>query len=120
MNNHPAPASHPSTPGPEYRLELNNRLQRRGWKARLTWDQDVSYGPGHNLTWRSVCRCPFHFSPYLVDSHLWLIVDGVEYGRGEGRTIDLAKEEAARLALRRLIFEEIRPFIERRSGPAAP
>jgi len=110
MNNRPAPA-----PPTEYRLQLNNLLQDCGWEARFTWEEDEKDGPDHEPTWRAACNCPFHFSPCLLGSHLCPIVDGHEYGQGEGKTIRLAREEAARRVLQRLLFQNtVLPLIKRR------
>ena len=90
-----------------YRLRLNNWLASRGWANRFTWDHPESDGPNHDPTWLAVGRCLFRFvfSPRLLDSYLRSTVDGNEYCRGEGKTLARAKEEAARIALRRLIHE---------------
>ena len=74
MGDHPTPtpatSPPPSSPAPEYRLELNNWLQDRGWTGRRTWDNDRSDGPPHAPTWHAVCRCPFHSSQHFLDSYL--------------------------------------------------
>jgi len=118
----PAPAPHPHTPvSREYRLELNNWLQSRGWLTRLTWNGDEKDGPDDNPTWHAACNCPFHFTPFLLDSHLYPIVDGTEYGRSKDRKLGLAREEAARRALRRLLLENVvLPLIERRQDRPSP
>lgn len=41
-------------------------------------------------------------SPCLLDSYSLLTVDDKEYGRGAAKKLAAAKEEAARMALRRL------------------
>ena len=112
MNNQPAPTLTPPPPT-DYRIQLNNWLQKRGWEKRLSWDQEWSDGPDDNPTWHAICRCPFHCSPRLLDAHLRPTVDNEEYGKGTGRAKRRAKEEAARTALRRLSYEEARPLLER-------
>ena len=66
MTNQPAP---PPTPPPptDYRLQLNNWLQHRGWNERFRWDNDTKDGPDHNPTWHALCRCPSTSLPvYLM------------------------------------------------------
>jgi len=120
MANPPAPALNLHVPVSECRLELNNWLQDRGWNSRFAWDDDKKDGPDHKPTWHVVCRCPFHFSPSLLDSYMWPTVDGIECGWGTDRTIDLAKEKAAHIALRRIILKEVTlPLIQRRQNQSA-
>lgn len=114
MKDDTPPPSNSSTPQEkQYWFLLHNWLQTRGWKNRfssLQWES----GPGHAPTWHVVCACPFHFSPRLFDSYTSPEVDGHEYGRGEGGNLMLAKNDAARIAFRRLLYEEAMPIIQRR------
>ncbi|EGO05251.1 hypothetical protein SERLA73DRAFT_129097 [Serpula lacrymans var. lacrymans S7.3] len=65
-----------------YRMELNNVLQQRdGSTSALTWEA-FSTGPLHDPTWTYIAY-----------------IKGVEYGRGQGRGKDIAKELAAQRAL---------------------
>lgn len=47
--------------------------------------------------------------PYIPSA-----VDGEDYGRGAGNTLMGAKNHAARVVFRRLLYEEAMPLIERR------
>ena len=46
-------------------------------------------------------------SSCLFGSHSHSAVDGVDYGSGYGETLVLAKERAAQIAFRRLLYESI-------------
>jgi len=62
-------SSSTSLPEDGYRVQLNNWLQGRGLEDRLTWTK-FKEGPENAPIWHAVCRCPFHFSPRLLDSYL--------------------------------------------------
>ncbi|KAF9652937.1 hypothetical protein BDM02DRAFT_3108589 [Thelephora ganbajun] len=113
----PFPSSIPS--GHHYRQQLCNWLQPRKSKDKLSWDEQ-KVGPDDAPTWHAACICSFHFSPRPLDSYMQLTVDGQVYGRGEGKRLGLAKEEAAHIAYRRLLWEEVQRLINRRLSPHTP
>lgn len=117
MNNPPAPPSSPPLKR-EFRLELNNWLQSRGWRDRLTpYSEEYREGNGGNLirVWFAVYKCSFHLSPRLLDVYLRPTVDGRVYGESKSyESAKAAKEEAARIAYRRLLWEEAKPVVRNR------
>ena len=118
MTDHPDPS--PSLPEQEgYRLRLNNLLQSPGRQGQeLKWAKPWSEGPDHKPTWNVTCQRLFHFSPCLLDPYLQSTVNGVNYGPCKGGTVSAAKEEAARLVFRHLLYEEAMPVIQRRLNPS--
>jgi len=72
--------SHNPANMPEYRLMLNNYIQRNPAAGALTWDC-TSIGPRHAPEWTVIAR-----------------INGVEYGRGVAQNQGVAKEAAAQQA----------------------
>ena len=86
-----------------------------GHLGRFSWGDPIRGGPSDdspNWTVAASCQSP----NCLAYSHLTLlIVDGMEVGRGTGRFLNVAKEEAARQALKRLTIQNhVLPLVERR------
>ncbi|KAF9792857.1 hypothetical protein BJ322DRAFT_1103317 [Thelephora terrestris] len=73
-----------------YRTELNNYLQVNGGPSRLQW-KDVKDGPQHRPTWTAICY-----------------IDGTQYAKVSKNNLSEAKEEAARVAHRALLFDRFR------------
>ena len=120
MSDPPAPPPSPPVPQPrEYRLELNNWLQSRGLRERVTWRKEKR-GPDDSPIWLVVYECPFHFSLRFPGPYLQPTVDGNDHSWAEDKTVALAGEEAARIALRRFVCEETKPLIERRKNSPTP
>jgi len=118
MNNQPTPPSSSSLPEREFRLELNSWLQSRRWRNRLTSCSEESKEDNDGkLTrvWLAIYRCSFHLSPRLLDIYLQPTVDGKVYGESKSYgSAKEAKEEAARIAYRQLLWEETKPVIRNR------
>jgi len=118
MNNQSTPPSSSPPPEREFRLELNNWLQDRGWRNRLTSysgeSKEVNDGKLIRV-WLAVYKCSFYLSPRLLDVYLWPTVDGRVYGESKSYgSAKEAKEEAARIAYRRFLWEEAKPVIMNR------
>ena len=118
MSDHPTPASSSSLPEHGYRQQLNNLLQSRGSRGGLTSNERKG-GSEDCPIWFAVYKCPFQFSSRLLDAYLQPTVDDKVYGQGRGNTLAVAKEEAARIAYRRFLWEAVEPLIQRRSTQAA-
>ena len=93
-------------------------MQSHGLRDRLTWGawNEVS---GDRPIWFAVYKCPFHFSLRSLDAYLQPTVDDSVYGQGSGNTLAIAKEQAARIAYRCLLWEAVERLIQRRSTQAA-
>jgi len=91
----------------DYRTELNNFLQVNGGVGRLDW-QTSHQGPQHDLIWTASCysRC------FLTNSNFARltqpIVDGVEHGSASSNSLGDAKEKAAHITHRALMFQAVR------------
>lgn len=71
----------------------------------------------NRTTWLAVYKCSFHLSPRLLDVYLQPTVDDRVYG--ESRSFESAKEakeEAARIAYRRLLWEEAKLVLRNQPG----
>lgn len=70
---------------------------------------------------RVYLACCLQMSVSLLSPFTWFLpestVDGEVYGRSQSERHKLAKEEAARLAFRRLLWKEVLPIIEPRLKP---
>ncbi|TFK34240.1 hypothetical protein BDQ12DRAFT_373423 [Crucibulum laeve] len=66
-----------------FRNQLNNRCQEQH-KPRPVYE-DTTSGPQNNITWSTI-----------------VYIDGVEHGRGTGRSRDIAREAAAQIALQHI------------------
>ncbi|KII94024.1 hypothetical protein PLICRDRAFT_50015 [Plicaturopsis crispa FD-325 SS-3] len=72
----------------QWRMTLNNFVQRRGIQNNIAWGDPVSVGALHAPSWT-----------------ITVYYKGVQYGRGTGATISQAKEIAAQQAYRSLLSE---------------
>ncbi|KAH9896521.1 hypothetical protein C8Q73DRAFT_788873 [Cubamyces lactineus] len=68
--------------GYDWPMELNNYCQTN--RKQMAWTQN-SYGQQNTATWTVA-----------------VLIDGIEYGRGSGRSVRQAKAVAAEMALRAL------------------
>lgn len=80
----------------DYRMELNNRLQRNGNSRALTWWTGQT-GQLHQAVWTAIAYRTLPYILQIFDHFLifGVIVNGVEWGRGQATTSGAAKEEAA-------------------------
>ena len=92
----------------DYRTELNNFLQVNGGHGRLSW-QTSHRGPQHELIWTAICysKC-FLTTRNFPPTHPRPAVDEFEYGSASSSTLGDAKERAAHIAHRALIFQAFR------------
>lgn len=80
----------------EWRMQLNNLLQRTWGVGTLAWTSGQS-GPKHSTPWEAVAYSTYyHQSVDHPTNHF--TVNGVEYGRGTAWKEGDAKELAARAA----------------------
>ena len=67
---------------------------------------DITSGsPARDNLDRDLFQCVLSCTPALPPAHPKLTVDEVEYGRASGRTLSDAKERAASITLRALMFQ---------------
>ncbi|KAF9652933.1 hypothetical protein BDM02DRAFT_3258165 [Thelephora ganbajun] len=91
----------PTRPQHHYRTELNNFLQVNGGPRRLRWETS-QHGPQHELIWTAICYTT------LPSTYSKPTVDETEYGRASGHTLGHAKERAAHMTHRALLFQNFR------------
>ena len=89
----------------EPRTALNNACQQLfgNNSSKMPRYTHQSRGPQHDIIWTTIIHSgSLHFHVFIIDCLSKIVVDNIEYGRGEGRTRAAASDAAATQALAQL------------------